>query len=245
MLGGKESLIRLCICDDRALDLEKLQTLTLEFTREHPDAPLRVRTFQSPYDVLEYLDKNGGFDIYLLDVIMPHMTGIELARRIRERGEPAEILFLTTSREYALEAFEVHATQYLLKPVEKGAFEHALLDAVESLAQVDNPVVMLKVRGGVRKVRIRELVMAESFDHVCVCTLADGTEVEATQTLTSLTERLSGDPRFFSPHRTYLVNLEYVEGLTGLELLLPWGKRMPVSRKLFGSLKKAYMEYVF
>lgn len=55
--------------------------------------------------------------MYLLDIVMPHLTGIETAKRIRARGETAEIMFLTTSREYALDAFSVKASDYLLKPL--------------------------------------------------------------------------------------------------------------------------------
>ena len=60
---------------------------------------MQVSCFDSSYDLLEALEKSGGYDLYLLDIIMPHMSGIELAKKIRERGERSKLLFLTTSRE--------------------------------------------------------------------------------------------------------------------------------------------------
>ncbi len=238
-------MLKLCICDDDPGDLERLETFTGEFFRSRPDVPATVETFRSPYDLLERLEERGGFDLYLLDILMPHMSGLELARKIRERGETAQILFLTSSREFALDAFSVNAAGYLLKPVERDAFCKAILAAVQALTPADDLHLLLKTREGIRKIRLRELVLVESFDHSRVCTLSNGMVLETPATLTSLLERLEGDARFFSPHRAYIVNLEFVNGLAGSELLLFNGRRLPVSRKLASQLKKAYMRYAF
>lgn len=238
-------MLKLCICDDDPGDLERLENFTREFFRSRPDVPATVETFQSPYDLLERMEEKGGFDIYLLDILMPHLSGLELARKIRERGETAQILFLTSSREFALDAFSVNAAGYLLKPVERDAFCKAILAAVQALTPADDLHLLLKTREGIRKIRLRELVLVESFDHSRVCTLSNGMVLETPATLTSLLERLEGDARFFSPHRAYIVNLEFVNGLTGSELLLFNGRRLPVSRKLAPQLKKAYMRYAF
>ena len=107
-------MLTLCICDDSPEDTTQIRALADRFVQEHPELGLRTEFFSSPFDLLEHLDEKGGFDLYLLDILMPHMKGIELARRIRERGEPAELIFLTISREYALDAFEVDASGYLV-----------------------------------------------------------------------------------------------------------------------------------
>ena len=117
--------------------------------------------------------------------------------------------------------------------------------AAQALAPADDPCLLLKTREGVRKVRLRELVLVESFDHRRMCTLSNGTSLETSATLTSLLERLEGDGRFFSPHRAYIVNLEFVQGLAGGELLLSNGRRLPVARKQIPQMKKAYLNYAF
>lgn len=176
---------------------------------------------------------------------MPHMSGMELAQRIRERREAAELLFFTASREYAVDAFTVRAAGYLLKPVEKAAFQKALLSALCTLSGRESAFLLVKTKDGIRKICLRELMLAESFNHSRVYTLADGTAVETADTLASLMEQLAKEPRFFSPHRTYIVNLDYVSRLASAELLLTNGKRLPVSRKLYPKLKAAYMKYAF
>ncbi|HJD24580.1 MAG TPA: LytTR family DNA-binding domain-containing protein [Firmicutes bacterium] len=194
---------------------------------------------------MQAIDGGGGYDVYLLDIIMPHLNGIDVARKVRERGETAEILFLTTSREYAVEAFGVKASGYLIKPVQKADFEKEMLNCIRNLAPDENPAILLKAKEGIRRMHIREIVMVESFNHSRVCILSDGTKVETSATLSSLYERLREYPCFFLPHRAYIVNLDYVNGLTPTELMMADGRRVPVSRNIYPKLKEAYMRYAF
>lgn len=234
-------MLTLCICDDNAGDVLQIQTLADSFVRTHPEFPLELHSFPSSLDLLEHLETRGGFDLYLLDVLMPHISGLELARRIRKREEPSEILFLTISPEYALDAFDVDACGYLIKPVEEAKFNKTLLSAVRRLTRPENPSFLLKTREGLRRIPFRDLVMVESFNHERVCTLTDSSRSVTTDTLISLMERLSGDPRFFSPHRAYIINLEHITALNADSVLLFTGQHVPVARANLPALKKAYV----
>lgn len=237
-------MLTCCICDDDAKDLAEITARTESFAKAHPEHPLAVRSFSSAYDLLEHLEAKGGFDLYLLDILMPHMPGLELARCIRKRQEPSEILFLTVSQEYAVEAFDVAACGYLVKPIDPEKFEASMLRAVQRLAKPENSSLLLKTREGFRKISFRELVVVESFNHDRVCTLADGARWVTSDTLTSLMERLSGDPRFFSPHRAYIINLDHITALNADSVLLSNGQRIPVAQATLPALKRAYVQYL-
>lgn len=88
-------MLRIGICDDNREDIARIRELAVRFSEEHPETPVQIQAYGQPYDLLDEVEKAGGFDLYLLDVVMPHMTGVALARRLRERKERAEILFLT------------------------------------------------------------------------------------------------------------------------------------------------------
>lgn len=238
-------MIRICICDDKRMERKKLQEYATLFLKEHPKLRGETEVFSSGEEVLKAIEQRGGYDIYLLDILMPQIDGIELARKIRGRGETGEILSLTVTREYAVEAFEVRASGYLVKPVTKEEFDREMGYCVGKLEPKDQPVLFLKTRYGTRKVHVREIVEVESFNHVRVCTLSDGTEIETSMTLSSLKEELMKYPDFFFPHRAYIVNMGYVNGLTKSELLMENGRSIPVSRRAYPELKKAYMEYIF
>lgn len=121
-------MLRIGICDDNREDIARIRELAVRFSEEHPETPVQIQAYGQPYDLLDEVEKSGGFDLYLLDVVMPHMTGVALARRLRERKERAEILFLTVSKEYAVDAFSVKAAGYLIKPVSKPDFDGAVLE---------------------------------------------------------------------------------------------------------------------
>ena len=236
-------MFRLCICDDEPISNECVVLLAEQLRREHPELGMRISSFSSPYDLLDELEQQGSFDLYLLDIVMPHMTGIELARHIRARGESAEIVFLTASREYALDAFSVKASDYLLKPVEKESFDSVVLAAAKAVSPDSKPSLIVKTRSGLHRIPLRELVLVESQNHTRLCTLADGSSLVTTDTLSSMLERLKNDERFFSPHRAYIVNLEHVASMTAAELTMNGGFRVPVSRKLAPALRDAYTKF--
>lgn len=235
--------LKLCICDDQENEVKELSRLTTLFSKKYSNMPLHMEVFQSAYALLEYIDQHGGFDLYLLDVLMPELNGIELAKYIRRRGENAEIVFLTSSREYAIESYSVKATNYLLKPIQKSAFDKTLIDCIQNLKPKENPSFMLKTKNGFRKIGIRELVLVENFNHNQICTLSDGTTVETSSTLSSLFEQLQVYCCFYMPHRAYIIHLNYVNGLTSSEVLLSNGKKIPVSRKVYTDLKKTLLDY--
>lgn len=237
-------MLRLCICDDQEVDILQLKDLAQLFSKEHPEIPLSVEIFRSGFDLLDRISVSGGFDVYLLDILMPNLNGIELAHALRERSETAEILFLTISREYALEAFSVKASNYLVKPVQKADFDREVLSCIQNLAPRDNPSLMLKTKEGLRKVCVQDLVMVESFNHRQVCTLANGVTFETTTTLRALFEELSAYPHFRMPHRSYIVHLDYVSEISATELVLSTGKRVPISRKAYADFKAALLDYM-
>lgn len=237
-------MLRIGICDDNQNDIKQICELAIRFSEEHPENHLQIQAYDSPFDLLDDIEKNGGFDLYLLDVVMPHMTGVTLAKRIRERKEKAEILFLTFSKEYAVDAFSVKASGYLIKPVDKLDFDDAVLDCIHRLLPTKNPSIMLKSKTGLHRIPVYELVCIESFNHNQIVTLSDGSSLETSATLTELMEALKDHPSFVRPHRAYIVNMDYIRKLSPRELLLTNGKRIPVSQNRYKELKNSYFSYM-
>lgn len=238
-------MIEIALCDDSAADIAAMKSFAERFAAEHSEYPIRHKAFTSAEELLSYLETNGGFDLYILDVVMPEMSGIQLAERIRKRGERAEIIFLTVSREYAVDAFTVRASGYLLKPVRKADFDEEVIHAVQKLIPGDSAVITVKTKEGVRRVHLHKLVMIESFNHMRVLTMADNSVLETAATLSELFEELSGYGNFYLPHRGYIVNLDYSMGITRCELLMFGNRRIPISRKQYPAIKEVFSNYFF
>lgn len=238
-------MIEIALCDDNAEDAEAIAALAGGFAAEHSEFPIRLRSFTSAAELLQAVEESSGFDLYILDVMMPEMNGIRLAEIIRGRGGQAEILFLTVSREYAVEAFAVRASGYLLKPVSKAAFDAEVLRAVQKLTNEKSAALTVKTRDGMRRIRLHELVMIESFNHTRALTLSDGGVLETPATLSELFEALSSRKNFYMPHRAYIVNLDYSMGIRRCELLMPGNRRIPISRRQYSVMQELFSNYFF
>ena len=121
--------VQIALCDDETAELTKIEKILSAYEQKHMDADFMVECFEST-DELLYLISEGKYspDLVFMDIYMPGETGesaplgMEAARRLRDMGSRAKLVFLTTSREHALDAFDVEASQYLLKPIPIGAY---------------------------------------------------------------------------------------------------------------------------
>ena len=238
-------MVEICVCDDRIEDLEHTFRLVKEFAESKPEYAVKVRKFQSAYDLLDCIETNSGFDIFILDIVLPHIDGIKLAKKIRQRKEPCEIIFATTSREYGVDAFGVNASNYIVKPIVKENFNRILEETIKKLKSSASQPLIVKVKGGLRKINISEIVTIESFNRRRMITLLNGEQIDTGLTLASLHEMLGEDQRFFMPHRAYIVNLEHISGIMGSDILMCDGQRIPISRNCGKDLKEAYMKFIF
>lgn len=236
-------MIRIAIVDDQPQEMERIRSLA-EGLKDSLHRPVEIRTFGSAFDVLEYIEENGGFDLYLLDILLPHMTGIELAERLRKRRERAEIVFLTTSREYGVDAFGVEAAGYLIKPVSAADFSERCTRIIARLTASSRPPVLVRTGGGVHKVSADEIVMIESFNHYREVRLCDGQILLTSTTLSVFGDMLKGYKEFYSPHRAYIVNLDYVTGIQGGDLYIS-DVVVPVARNAQKKFREYYIAYSF
>lgn len=237
-------MLRVGICDDKQEDIDIVRALAIRFSDSHPEHPLDISTYASAYDLLEEVEHTGGCDVYLLDILMPHMSGIELARNLRKRKERAQILFLTSSREYGIEAIGVKATGYLLKPIQEAPFNEAMYACIKELEPDRHPSLPVKTKQGLVRVQLAELISIESFNHICELTLSNGTKLETSVRLSDLYEQLRENTNFIFPYRTYIVNMEYIRGLTSTGILITDGRQLPISRKSYSNIKTAYLDYI-
>ncbi|WP_419024939.1 LytR/AlgR family response regulator transcription factor [Emergencia sp.] len=238
-------MIKICICDDNIEDLEYTFDLVKEFAESHSEYAIKLRKFQSAYDLLDCIEADCSFDIFILDIVLPHINGIELAKKIRQRKEPCEIIFASTSREFAVDAFEVNATNYIVKPIAKEDFDRILEETMRKIQLNNRRTLIIKVKGGMRKIATSDIIVIESFSRRRGISLLSGEQIETGSTLASLFELLDDYDQFFMPHRAYIVNLEHISSIMGSDILMCDGQRIPISRNCGKGLKDAYLKFLF
>ncbi|MDY4040893.1 MAG: LytTR family DNA-binding domain-containing protein [Collinsella sp.] len=236
-------MLRAMIVDDEAPARSELRFL-LEQTGE-------IGTVMEASSVRTAIETLMGsrVDVVFLDISMPGASGMQLAEALRKLKTPPVVVFVTAYSDHALEAFEVDAVDYLMKPVEEDRLARAIekvLTRVKPLPETKTTSVeRIPVEKGGRKVLIPveqiRYIMAKD-DYSCIFT--DDDRFLSTTSLAQFEAKLS-DFGFFRVHRRYIVNLANVEDVEqqpsgAIQLgLADVEERIPVSRRRVVPLKKA------
>ena len=232
----------LAICDDQVEELELLTDLLARWQSER-HTTLRYKTFCSGAELLDAA-KIEKFTLYLLDVMMPGIDGLEIAREIRLFDDVADIVFLTSSPGFAYESYSVQALNYLLKPVNTRLL-FPLLDQLSLRER--KPQEALTVKSGTTLVRIpfSQLAYVEVINKHLYFNLTDGQVREVVGSLKEYESLLLSRPEFMRIHRSYIVNMLQAEELSPTGLRTFSGRNLPVSRLLYPQLQKDYMKLLF
>ena len=237
-------MIRIAVCDDQVSDIQRVETFLQDYRQANPDKPFAVETFTQPFVLAERIAQGAMFDVFLLDIYMDGLTGMELAKEIRMRKEPCYIIFLTTSRDYAIDAFSVNAVQYLLKPYSKEAFFSAInrvfIDRMRSAAHF----IMVKTSDGVRRIALNEVVYSASQNHWQCIFCSDGSIVKTRMTVDALFSLFGEESAFVRCGQAYIVNYRYVRAITAKDILLERAVKLPMPRGHYRSFKDRYLEYM-
>ncbi len=127
-------MIKIALCDDNAMQQEILKDQVSDYIN-NKNLDTEVTVFSSGLDLLDYIEKNGGFDIYILDMIMPGMKGIDLGASLRQMGDNGVIIYLTVTNAFVSRALEVKASIYLLKPIRSEQLASVLDNAINHLLE--------------------------------------------------------------------------------------------------------------
>lgn len=240
-------MLHIAICDDQAKHVNKIRSAVEHYTTNR-NINVNIYEFDNPLVFLEGLDQIGGVDILLLDICMPGILGTEVAKEIRQRKDKTEIVFITTSDEFAVTAFALKAAHYLLKPFTQTQFDEAMKRAMVHFNNRKEKKTTLKLENGkLQMVNLDDIHYIESAGHTQFVYMEGGSCVEARHSLSWISEELENlaPGQFVSPYKGYLVNQKEIYNIDPKQMLLLSGKCLPISRGSFRQLQNAFFEYQF
>lgn len=214
-------MLTIAICEDEEHLLEELQRKVEKYTEQNH----RSANISSYLCGEALLKEEAPFDVILLDLKLPGINGMEVARQLSSRSR---IIFITSYQEYAVEAFDVEAVHYLLKPVTDERLYLALDRAIKRTEQMDDKALTLMKSGETHVIRIRDIMYCEVFNHQ-VCIYTGQGAFTGSGTLEELETRL--DDRFFRCHRSIIVNMNFVTGQEKGTAILTNGVKILISRR--------------
>ena len=228
--------MRIAVCDDEEKFQIPIRDMILKF---YNSLDVVVDTFSDGRKLLERYDANP-YDVLFLDIEMPAMDGITLAKKLRERSEDVFLVFLTGHVEYALEGYEVNALRYLTKPVKEDKLREVLKHVIEK--STCKHQLMLKSDGEDLRLNVSDIQYFEAQNqYVMVYTTQSSHLVRAN--LGDFEEQLKNDG-FFRIHRSYLISLAKVKKIVKSDVIMEGGAGLPISRNNIKPLKDALYSFV-
>lgn len=219
-------MLKIVILEDEQSQMDKLTGYLSQYREEHPDFNYTLNTYTRGIDLLTEYRRDA--DMVFLDIRVPDMLGIDVAKKLRESDSNVMILFVTSLSQYAVDGYSVDAFDYILKPVSYPSFSAKLARALRKLSY-RKPKVVLDIRTKESGTRIPAdtVVYIESSGHD-IFIHTGGETFKQWGTLGKLETSLK-DAHFARCDTSYLVNLKFVQSIRRDEVVVN-GKPLPISR---------------
>ena len=237
--------VTLVLCDDSAGDLEKLRGSAEEYIKRRGLSGETV-CFSDPEEALRYSAENcgKGTAVYLFDVLMPKLDGINLGRRIREHDKTSKVIYISSTAEYAPDAFSVRAFSYLIKPYTQ---EKLFSELDECLGPIETFPQKLSVKTANSTVMLdmSDIIAVEYLDHRLIFHLADGETLHSSHRRESFdvqAESVMRSGAFLKVSASYLVNYHNIREVKTDEFIMCDGSRYKITRK-YSDARKRYIDY--
>lgn len=228
-----DASIHIAICDDSEVYRQYLMDILQEWGRVHEHV-CRVTQFSSAEEFLFAWEELQEVCIFLLDIEMPGMDGVELARQIRRRNAQAQIVFITGYSEYMAVGYDVEALHYLVKPIESEKL-YAVLDRAVARLQRQEPTLLIDQHGVLTRVPVSKIRFIEVNRNYV--TIYVDTAYEIRRSMKEIETLL--DKRFLRIGRSCIVNLTYVMQVSKTDLTLIDGTKLYLPRGSYDAVNRA------
>lgn len=235
-------MLKIAICDDEKEFRDAAERMLNQYI-EDKAVPYQADTFGVPSELVDMTEKGTIYDIYLLDIYMPGITGMSIATELRSRNVKSPVIFLTSSTDHALEAFGVNATHYLLKPYSKENFYAGMDKAMQSIAAHKDDSIVLKVDNEYRSISVSGIIYCESEDKYQRLYLESGEKLLIRISGADLYKQLSQFDSFYHCGRAHIINLDYISRVTVEGVIFKNGRALKLPHTVLAGLKKAFFDY--
>lgn len=239
-------MLKVALCDDDAGQRAALSELLQTYALERPELAVKISAFSSGEEVLSAEAKGERFELYVLDVVMPGMSGIDLGIKLRERGRTGAIVYLTVTPEYAVDSYAAQAFYYLLEPVSMERLSQVLDDAVASITRLREACITVKTKECLRLVRLDRIRYVELTGRTACYHLTGIERVDSVTMRSSFQTEMApllANQGFFACGASFVVNFYYVTAIEKRCLIMEGGDRVPLARGLAAQIRQQWNDY--
>lgn len=231
-------MIKIAFCDDELILLDNyakvMNHLKLNYNFE-------CHYFKSGEELLNYmLIHEAEFNLLFLDIIMDEIDGMELAKKIRQIDQDTEIVFLTSSPEYAVASYEIKALNYIIK--QSNQLEIKIVEAIEHTSSKKQDYFLVVNKSTVEKIKINTIIFIESDKRKVIIHTTESV-YEMYNKLDQIADKLNNS-KFIRTHRSYLLNMDYIKKIETKEIVTTHQQLIPISRGRADEIKELFIKYL-
>lgn len=238
-------MLRIAICDDQPRELEILNEYVTEYLSTHKLEAEKTE-FAHPDQLLSAME-DENFHLYILDIVMPMVSGLELGKEIRRLDREAQIIYATTEPQFALQAYAANPINYLIKPVDKKQLFDTLALALSKIDLTEEQSFTVKTADSLRVSKLSDIVCCEYCRHAVIVTLTNGEEIVSRTIRESFSDYclpILKDRHFLQCHTSFVINMRRVERFAKDSFTLSGGKMVPIAAKQYPTVRDHYMDYL-
>ena len=233
-------MLRIFICEDTSLLESQIMKLITQYT-ELSGNQFEIKKFTSSSELLK--DEVNECDLFFLDVkIAKDISGIELAREIRQINDRADIIFTTNEEKFVYSAFEVNALRYLLKPIDRAKFFEAMSCAMKNIKAKYSKTMVCNQGQKYLQLPISEILYFETIDRkLRVVTYQK--EYIVDNKINDVDKQMQGKG-FFRTHKSYVINMKYVKEYDQSTVVMQNEDSVYISRLRVKEFKESFKNYL-
>lgn len=235
------AMLRIAICDDEKKILLELEETTDIFFKGYC-VDCKIQTYQSSENLWYDLQDGIYYDLFLLDIEMPQVSGMDLAGRIRDASPAAKIIFITSHMEYAITAYEFSVFRYITKTQIEEKLSLALRDFYKLFCLERDEYYTIEIKNHVERLPYREILYVLKEGKYAVFHLQGGRIKSVRKTLSQVFGEI-GRKYFCFADRGSIINLANVAGMDGDRIFLPEGGELIISRSNVAGFKTALLRF--
>lgn len=238
--------INIAVVDDRRIDTEKLQRAIHKWFSENNKHTLNhITCFNNGEAILKDFVPEK-YNIVFMDIIMNDMDGIETSKKLRELDSQLIIIFITTSSEYAFDAFPLHPFDYIMKPFETDRINRVIAEAVRFIEKPDS-IITVRVSRSRYDIRTRSISAIIANDHTVEIVMTEGNSLLCSMAFHEFENILRDDAKFLECNRGVIINMDYVLSISRDKnmIIMNDGSSYPVRVKERAKIIERFNQYQF
>jgi DNA-binding LytR/AlgR family response regulator len=240
--------MRVALCDDTNSDLENLKKLLQAYSKLN-NIPLDIDVYNNSRVLINNVSyfREKEYSIYFLDIIMDK-NGIDVAKELREVTPDVPIIFTTSSKEFAINAFKVQAFDYILKPVKKEELFSCLDKLITSMQVAIKASFNIKLNNlSIVTININEITYIEQKDRRLMFHMIDGSSHLTTSIRGKFLEEIPfniEDYNFINCHTSFVINMNQIKSITDHSFIMKNGDNIPIAKRIEKQVVDTYTNYL-